>query len=79
MINIGAANIIIKQNNIHGNKIDAKFTCGRFNRWQNNYWGGSIFPKIIEGRKFIIPPLNIIPWFEFDWFPAQEPYDIQIE
>jgi parallel beta-helix repeat protein len=55
--------------------------------WKQNYWGeeqGS--PKKIPGEIlfgwggiFIIYVFPIpLPWFNFDWHPAQEPYDIQV-
>lgn len=50
-------------------------------RWAGNYWDtwSGIGPKIILGLQAI--PVGLegtlkIPGFEFDWFPAQQPYDI---
>jgi parallel beta-helix repeat protein len=55
------------------------------NKWDGNYWsdyrGNGLFPKIILGRRYIfnIGPLPIIiHWFNFDWHPAKEPYDIGV-
>lgn len=55
------------------------FYPGR-NRWNNNYWDTwkGVGPKPILGLvvftwRYII---LLIPWVEFDWNPAQEPYDI---
>lgn len=50
------------------------------NRWHNNYWGRPrTFPKVIEGWLYFgaigMLPLTM-PWPQFDFFPAQEPYDI---
>ena len=45
--------------------------------WSENYWGRPrILPKPIFGIMVIgsVP----IPWFNFDWNPAQEPYDIGV-
>jgi parallel beta-helix repeat protein len=58
-------------------------------KWKNNYYGKTLFgPKCIKGTaliyagivflqditfEFIYKP---VPWFKFDWHPAQEPYDI---
>ena len=45
------------------------------NHWRGNYWDNQIIhglPKILLGRFGILP----IPWFNFDWRPAKEPYDI---
>jgi len=52
--------------------------------WGHNYWGeSSIYPKIIRGIReinmYFLPYVGIsfkIPWFNIDWNPAQEPYDI---
>jgi parallel beta-helix repeat protein len=45
------------------------------NIWDENYWDRPrLLPKPIFGRtgKFFI----LIPWINFDWHPAKEPYDI---
>jgi len=54
------------------------------NRWKNNYWDGDTNVR----RKCIIGELcywvgsghsqrkYCLPWMNFDWHPAQEPYDI---
>ncbi len=48
------------------------------NIWKGNYWSDSLsggtLPKIIPGELqiFLVDRL----WFNFDWNPAQEPYDI---
>jgi parallel beta-helix repeat protein len=57
------------------------FFSDSFNRWDANYWERSrILPKwILGGKTFTIPFLSsfyLLPWFEFDWHPAQEPYDV---
>ena len=50
------------------------------NIWRGNYWSDSLsggtLPKIIPGeiKIFFIDRL----WFNFDWRPAQEPYDIEV-
>jgi len=44
-------------------------------KWDGNYWNKPrSFPKPILGE---LPPALIIPtpWFQFDWHPAQEPYN----
>jgi len=42
------------------------------NKWRGNYWDRPrILPKAITG--YLIPP---IPWMNFDWRPALQPYDI---
>ena len=52
------------------------------NKWDDNYWSDYKdifgFPKIIKG-KFRISNIFFefdLPWFNFDWNPAKEPYDI---
>jgi parallel beta-helix repeat protein len=65
----------ISENNIHNNyNFDAYFiNC--YNKWYNNYWNNTqynIFP--IHG-KFTFLNLNI-PFINFDWNPAKEPYYI---
>ena len=53
------------------------------NQWYNNYWDNPrLLPKIIKGEliwtltKFLY---FLRPWYQFDWHPAQEPYDITID
>jgi len=67
---------IIEKNNFIGNKIAANFYISWRNivgnYWDSNYWDNWIGfgPKIIFGR------LGPIPWINFDWHPAEEPYPI---
>jgi parallel beta-helix repeat protein len=70
----------ISRNNFINNKgpnavfYGTLFNCR--NKWNGNYWGRPrLLPKIIFGR--IGPNLNI-PWFQFDWHPAKEPYEIGV-
>ena len=47
------------------------------NNWNYNYWGESrILPKLIWGHIGIF--VGFIPWINFDWHPASEPYDIGV-
>jgi hypothetical protein len=56
------------------------------NNWNGNYWDDwhSVLPKPIQDVKELIylvlrPGMIIsvpIPWINFDWHLAQEPYDI---
>jgi hypothetical protein len=66
---------IIKQNNFISTAPAGHYLSFR-NNWMSNYydnWNG-IGPKIIGGViKFYPLP---IPWFNVDWTPSQEPYDI---
>ena len=69
-------NNVIK-NNFIGNRIHASFLlmpCK--NDWNSNYWENWKG----YGQKFIFGRIGIfygrIPWINFDWHPAKEPYDI---
>jgi len=70
-------NTVISRNTFMNNTAHARFFNTNFfsNHWSENYWGRPrIFPKPILGIKEID---FIYPGFvEFDWHPAQEPYDI---
>jgi len=61
-------------NNFIGNNRSAGFGFfSPFNTWDSNYWGRPrILPKPIFGI------MGIIPWVNFDWNPASEPYDIEV-
>jgi parallel beta-helix repeat protein len=50
------------------------------NIWNNNYWGKSrILPQLIGGKINIWFGYSFnFPWFNIDWHPEQEPYDIPI-
>jgi len=66
-----AANNEIKYNNFRDNQINAFFINAPINYYVENYWDRSrAFPKIIFGLR------SILPWVNFDWHPAKEPYDI---
>ena len=66
----------IIMNNFINNLKSAFFRIG-YNRWENNYWNRPIsYPKPIIGRMGLF--YGFIPWFQFDWHPAQEPYDIGV-
>ena len=53
------------------------------NSWKRNYWSDSdgSSPKFIRGELEIWMLITYIylPWFEIDWNPAQEPYDIGVQ
>ena len=87
----GWGNIITKNNFKNYSRIGIWFagTFGeRFiegfkkSRWIGNYWDtwSGVGPKIIPGMKvlWIRRLFFLIPWFVFDWHPAQEPYDIGV-
>jgi len=68
---------VVRENNFIGNQRQASFFDSFFSVWHQNYWNQShLSPKIIRGGvgSQWIPPM--IPLINFDWHPAQEPYDI---
>ena len=68
-------NNTVVANNIQNNIRQASFVSGGNNLWKNNYWGRPLSrPKIIFGRAGFF--LDLIPWVNFDWNPAKEPYEI---
>jgi len=72
-----AFNNTVVANNFQNNIRQASFVGCKDNLWKNNYWGRPLSrPKIIFGRigRFI----NLIPWVNFDWHPAKEPYDLGV-
>ena len=67
---------LIYNNNFINNKICAFFLNCKNNKWNGNYWNRPrLLPKPIFGT---IGTYNIIPWLNFDWHPAQEPYDMEV-
>ena len=76
-------NIVTKNNFINITECDAFFSNSFLNIWFRNYWGQPMLRlKIITGELRIdrVWPYQdtVIPWFDFDWLPAQEPYDIGV-
>jgi len=62
------------KNNFIDNKRSASFKNSKFIRWSGNYWDRPrLLPKLILGKLGIF---LLIPWVQFDWHPAKEPYDI---
>ena len=82
MYGIGFENIstnnVIERNNFMNNTPRNAFFITPFsttNKWDNNYWNkGRIFPYPIFG-KIQIGSIQL-PWMNFDWHPAKEPYEI---
>jgi len=72
-------NVIAWNNNLIGNNINAVYKQSFFNLWYNNYWDDwdKSTPRPIDGE-IRLERLDdrIIPWVQFDWKPALEPYDI---
>ena len=49
------------------------------NEWDQNYWGRPRYiPRIVVGGKTVMPYVYLMPWFEIDWNPAKEPYDLGV-
>ena len=73
-------NNIITKNNFLNNKIHAMLKWGNHNFWDENYWNQPrLLPKPIIGYLTISDIFIPWPfWINFDWHPAQEPYDIDI-
>ncbi|KYK23723.1 hypothetical protein AYK21_02265 [Thermoplasmatales archaeon SG8-52-2] len=68
----------IKKNNIFDNLINVNLNSSFGNKWLNNYWDNYLGfgPKVIIGWVYLPMKLNlIIPWLNFDWHPANKPYD----
>jgi parallel beta-helix repeat protein len=70
---------IISKNNFIDNIKHTDFRLSLFypfQKWSGNYWNESrSSPKLIFGK---IGPFRLIPWINFDWHPAKEPYDIEV-
>lgn len=84
-------NFILRNNFRNNTKRDAVFVEHKVftgkNFWNDNFWGKNrILPKMIMGLKqtrFYYPtPFGalwfFIPWCNFDWHPARQPYNISI-
>ena len=66
----------IQQNNFFFNQQHAFFASAFFSVWRGNYWNQSrILPKLILGQVGGMVIHRKIPLFNFDWRPAQEPFD----
>lgn len=69
---------VVQQNNLLENLLPAYFTSSFFSKWQQNYWNKTrILPKIIPGQFGGMIIHKRIPFVNFDWKPAREPYDIR--
>ena len=66
---------VVKENNFIKNNRSAFFENSLVNRWVRNYWER---PRLLPYPIFGKMKLGNItfPWMNFDWHPAQEPYDI---
>ncbi len=69
----------INENNMINNTNPSFFTSSYPNFWARNYWDDwhTTSPKPIYGELKLERLGNLmIPWVQFDWHPAQEPYEI---
>jgi parallel beta-helix repeat protein len=67
---------IVSYNNFIDNGKHAFFAASYFTTWKMNYWGEPrAAPYPIVGRLGMYF-LGLLPVVNFDWHPAQEPYDI---
>lgn len=77
----------ISSNNFIKNKVNAEIYVALFqkNTWNKNYWDDfrGLGLKRIRGTLFIVffeysefERLIELPWVNFDWHPAREPYDL---
>ncbi|MCK5300955.1 MAG: right-handed parallel beta-helix repeat-containing protein [Thermoplasmatales archaeon] len=78
-----SSNATISSNNFIKNRFREALFVGKVflqnkNIWDENYWNRPrVLPKPIfgiKGKLFVL-----LPWINFDWHPAQEPYDISFE
>jgi len=69
---------IIKENNIISNDYPAYFRYAYPNFWLSNYWDDwdKALPRPIYGEIRLERLDMVVPWVQFDWKPAREPYDI---
>jgi parallel beta-helix repeat protein len=71
---------VVTENNLIQNYEQAFLLSSQRTAINNNYWDDwnyLFLPRPINCTINIIFMLNI-PWFKFDWNPAQEPYDIEV-
>jgi parallel beta-helix repeat protein len=79
-----SANNVIGENNFILNGKHAYIDGPKKNSWSGNFWNRPrLFPKIIRGVIYYYPPFPYrdpieIKFFNIDWHPAQEPYDIGV-
>ena len=75
--NISTNNMVERNNFINNTPRNAFFIIpfSTTNKWNNNYWNKErIFPYPIFG--LIQMGIILLPWINFDWHPAEEPYNI---
>ena len=76
-INLSEANRdLITYNVFRENTVNAVFNESCINKWNRNFWDHPrLLPYIITGT--IVFFRMTLKWFNFDWHPAQKPYDIR--
>jgi len=81
LVNDSSRNNVIRENNLVENEENAYFNLSFPNFWFGNYWDDweKVLPRPIYGE-IILERLDdkVVPWVQFDWKPAREPYDIII-
>jgi len=79
-IRLGDSSVnVVKENNfIDNSERNAYFVNSFLNRWFKNYWDdwSKLLPRPIYGSIYLERFDKYITWFNFDWHPAREPYDI---
>ena len=71
--------VVRKNNFIDNEEHHATFLLSLTTTWNNNFWGKErILPQPIFGMIGLLKSGIPIPWVQFDWHPAREPYDISI-
>lgn len=73
----GSCKNIIIYNNFMNKDNNAFFINSFFTFWCRNYWGDwlGLVPRPIVGIIGSEIFLIAIPWVNFDWYPAREPYE----
>jgi hypothetical protein len=81
-VSCSGSSCVFMRNNFICNDLNAVFMnhfpfIFRKNIWDKNYWNRPRFlPKIIFGDIYVLFLYTTFPWFQFDWHPAKQPYNI---
>jgi hypothetical protein len=72
-------NKILKNNLINNGFRNVRFLYYRDSPRFRNIWDGNYWDKPRTGPYLIIGRIMfLVPWFNIDWNPAKEPYDIEV-
>ena len=78
-LSMSCGNTIVENNFVDNIQNAGLHQLSITNHWDNNYWddwegltSGVKLPKVIRGKLWA----RWIPWVNFDWHPAEEPYEI---